>query len=194
MKQLLLYIILSISIIFSQENESEKYHISLIIHENLINDFFSSMGEITGSGETSFASYNWKLIKPHVEIEEDSIYLLSEIIINVGEMKTRKDIKGYISAEFDEELNEINLVIEEAEVIIDVDVFGSNHVIKKLDIADYFPEKFSLNGPNVLAEYVEFKLPSGDVRQVNISLNNSFLKLTKDAIKVYTSLNFNSEK
>lgn len=179
---------------FLLSENSSRQHIALTIHENLINDFFNSMGEITGDGETSFASYNWKLIKPHVEIEEDSIYLLSEILINVGEMKTRKDIKGYVSAEFDKELNEINLVIEEAKVIIDVDVFGSNHVIKKLDIADYFPEKFSLNGPNVLAEHVEFKLPSGDMRQVNISLNNSYLKLTKDAIKVYTSLNFNSEK
>lgn len=178
---------------FLLSENSSRQHIALTIHENLINDFFNSMGEITGDGETSFASYNWKLIKPHVEIEEDSIYLLSEILINVGEMKTRKDIKGYVSAEFDKELNEINLVIEEAKVIIDVDVFGSNHVIKKLDIADYFPEKFSLNGPNVLAEHVEFKLPSGDMRQVNISLNNSYLKLTKDAIKVYTSLNFNSE-
>jgi len=179
---------------FLLSENSSRQHIALTIHENLINDFFNSMGEITGDGETSFASYNWKLIKPHVEIEEDSIYLLSEILINVGEMKTRKDIKGYVSAEFDKELNEINLVIQEAKVIIDVDVFGSNHVIKKLDIADYFPEKFSLNGPNVLAEHVEFKLPSGDMRQVNISLNNSYLKLTKDAIKVYTSLNFNSEK
>ena len=178
---------------FLLSENSSRQHIALTIHENLINDFFNSMGEITGDGETSFASYNWKLIKPHVEIEEDSIYLLSEILINVGEMKTRKDIKGYVSAEFDKELNEINLVIQEAKVIIDVDVFGSNHVIKKLDIADYFPEKFSLNGPNVLAEHVEFKLPSGDMRQVNISLNDSYLKLTKDAIKVYTSLNFNSE-
>ena len=179
---------------FLLSENSSRQHIALTIHENLINDFFNSMGEITGDGETSFASYNWKLIKPHVEIEEDSIYLLSEILINVGEMKTRKDIKGYVSAEFDKELNEINLVIEEAKVIIDADLFGSNHVIKKLDIADYFPEKFSLNGPNVLAEYVEFKLPSGDIRQVDISLNDSYLKLTKDAIKVYTSLSFNSEK
>ena len=161
-----IYIVLQ-SFILSEN--SSRQHIALTIHENLINDFFSSMGEITGSGETSFASYNWKLIKPHVEIEEDSIYLLSEILINVGEMKTRKDIRGYVSAEFDKELNEINLVIEEAKVIIDIDLFGSNHVIKKLDIADYFPEKFSLNGPNVLAEYVEFKLPSGDIRQVDIS-------------------------
>ena len=128
------------------------------------------------------------------DISVTNINEVSEVLINVGKMKTRKDIKGYVSAEFDKELNEINLVIEEAKVIIDADLFGSNHVIKKLDIADYFPEKFSLNGPNVLAEYVEFKLPSGDIRQVDISLNDSYLKLTKDAIKVYTSLSFNSEK
>ena len=57
-----------ISFLFTQEDQPSNYHISLSLHENLINDFFKNMGSIQGDGEIPFGKYKWKLIEPRIEI------------------------------------------------------------------------------------------------------------------------------
>ena len=42
-----------------------------------------------------------------------------------------------------------------------------------------------------MSEFVEFNLPNGEKRQINVSTNNSNLVIVKDAIQVHTSLEFN---
>ena len=54
MKPVILYITFLISILFTQEEQLSNYHISLSLHEELINDFFLNMGIIVGEGETAF--------------------------------------------------------------------------------------------------------------------------------------------
>ena len=39
-------------------------------------------------------------------------------------MKTHKNVKGWVSATFNQELNKIQLKIEEAKVILDMNIFG----------------------------------------------------------------------
>ena len=172
----------------------DRQHLILSIHENLINDFLKHAGKVEGSGGNSIASYHWLLIDPHVEIEAEAIYFISEILISVGDIKTKKDIQGYVSSSFDMESNKIRLKIEEAKVIIDVNLFGSNYIITELDVAKYFPKPFILNGPNVFDDEVDFQLPNGETRIVNVSINDSYLTLSKDAIQVYSVLNFNQSK
>ena len=43
----IIYILL-LSLVISQDEQLSDYHISLSLHENLINDFFSNMGDIEG--------------------------------------------------------------------------------------------------------------------------------------------------
>jgi len=190
MKYLLLYIILFISIIFSQENESDKYHISLIIHENLINDFFSNMGSISGSGEAALIKYKWSLIEPKIDIQEDTILFISKVRLSVGDLKTHKKVEGWVSAEYNQELNKVKLKVEEAKVILDLDIFGKSVVLTELDIAHYFKKPFNLDGPKPMSDFVEFDLPNGEKRQISVNANSSTMKIIDDAILVKTLLDF----
>ena len=79
MKKIIFYILLLLSIALNQQDQLSDYHISLTLHENLINDFFSNMGAIEGKGETSLGSYNWKLIEPRIDIEPDTILFSSRV-------------------------------------------------------------------------------------------------------------------
>ena len=75
-----IFIILTIlfTFTFSQNNldnqiddsDNEK-HISLIIHESLINSFFENMGEIKGDGKNPIIAYTWYLLQHRIEIEQD---------------------------------------------------------------------------------------------------------------------------
>tara|TARA_B100000809_G_scaffold244953_1_gene271407 strand:+ start:309 stop:887 length:579 start_codon:yes stop_codon:yes gene_type:complete len=190
MKPVILYITFLISILFTQEEQLSNYHISLSLHEELINDFFLNMGTIEGEGETAFVKYNWELIEPKIDIEEDTILFFSRIKLKVGQLKTHKDVKGWVSASYNQDTNKIELKIEEAKVILDFDLFGKKIVLTEIDIAHYFSKAFNLNGPQPMSEYIEFDLPSGEKRQIKVKTNQSFMEIKKDKILVKTALDF----
>ena len=189
MRIVFLHIII-ISFLISQENKLENYHISLRLHENLINDFFGNMGNIEGKGKAGLTSYKWILIEPRIDIEEDTILFFSKIKLSVGELKTHKNVEGWVSASYNQETNKVQLKVEEAKVILDIDLFGNNVVLTELDIAHYFSKPFNLNGPQPMAEHIEFDLPNGEVREIKVGKDQSYMMLEKDAILVKTSLNF----
>ncbi len=186
----IIYILL-LSLVISQDEQLSDYHISLSLHENLINDFFSNMGDIEGRGETAIGSYNWKLVEPRIDIEEDTILFFSKVRLSVGDLKTYKEVKGWVSAIYNQEINKVILQIEEAEVILDIDIFGKNFIITELDISEYFDKPFKLSGPQPMSDNIEFNLPDGSKREIFIGTNQSYMVLTKDAILVKTSLVFN---
>ena len=188
-KKSLLYIVFLFSFLFTQ-NDTLNYHISLSLHEELINDFFKGMGDISGKGETPIGSYRWKLLEPKIDIEEDTILFVSKVRLSVGDIKTHKDVKGWVSAVFNEETNKVELKIEEAKVVLDLDIFGKNVVLTELDIAHYFSKPFNLNGPQAMKEHIEFNLPNGDIRKIKVSKKESHMYLKKDVIIVRTLLGF----
>ena len=190
MRIVFLYIIITFSILISQENQVENYHITLRLHESLINDFFKNMGDVEGKGKAGMTSYRWKLIEPRIDIQEDTILFFSKIRLSVGELKTHKNVEGWVSASYNQETNKVQLKVEEAKVILDIDIFGNKVVLTELDIAHYFSKPFNLNGPQPMSEHIEFNLPNGDVREIKVGKDQSYMLLEKDAILVKTSLNF----
>ena len=190
MKKIIIHILLLCSLGFMQDEQLSHYHISLSLHENLINDFFANMGVIDGKGETAVGSYNWKLVEPRIDIEEDTILFLSKVRLSIGELKTYKDVKGWVSATYNQEINKVILQIEEAKVILDIDIFGKNYVITELDIAHYFDKPFRLDGPQPMSDHIEFSLPNGSKREIKIGTNQSYMVLIKDIILIKTSLDF----
>ena len=193
MKKIIIHILFLCSIGFMQDEQLSNYHISLSLHENLINDFFANMGVIDGKGETAIGSYNWKLVEPRIDIEEDTILFFSKVRLSVGELKTYKDVKGWVSATYNQEINKVILQIEKAEVILDIDIFGKNYVITELDIAHYFDKPFRLDGPQPMSDHIEFSLPNGSKREIKIATNQSYMVFIKDAILIKTSLDFSPQ-
>ena len=107
--------------------------------------------------------------------------------MSVGELKTHKNVEGWVSASYNQETNKVQLKVEEAKVILDIDIFGNNVVLTELDIAHYFSKPFNLNGPQPMAEHIEFDLPNGEVREIKVGKDQSYMILEKDAILVKTS-------
>jgi len=190
MKKIIIHILFFCSFVLSQDEQPSNYHISLSLHENLINDFFINMGAIEGKGETAIGSYDWKLVEPRIDIEEDTILFFSKVRLSVGDLKTYKEVKGWVSATYNQDINKVILKIEEAKVILDIDIFGKNFVITNLDIAHYFDKPFKLDGPQPMSDRIEFNLPNGSKREIVVGTGQSYMVLTKDAILVRTLLQF----
>ena len=121
----------------SNEDEFQE-HISLVVHEDLINKFFRNMGKIQGEGTSSIVDYTWYLLDPRIEIEEAGASFHGKVRIKGSNFRVTRDLEGSVSITYDKDINILNIKIDKADVILDVDIFGSNVVLGTLDVGKYF--------------------------------------------------------
>ena len=86
--------------------------------------FLQGILPIRDTGKALLITYNWSLINPRLDIEQDTALFFSDIEISVGPVKTIKKIEGHVSVKFDRDSNKIILKIEEAKVILDINLLG----------------------------------------------------------------------
>ena len=82
-----IFLYIFLSLVFSEQSEvvqlkdnSEEVfapdHISMLVHEDLINEFFNNMGVIIGGGK----NYEWRLKNSRIEItNEKAIFLIKPL-------------------------------------------------------------------------------------------------------------------
>jgi len=174
----------------SENKEPFQEHISLVVHENLINDFFANMGQIKGEGTSSIVDYSWYLLNPRIEIDSTGGSFHGKVRAKGSNFRVTRDIVGSVKISYDKDVNKLYVEIEKADVILDVDIFGKNVVLGKIDIAKYFTKSLKLDGPQGVANDIEFKLPSGETKKMNVEVSSYDLSLIQDAIKISTSLGF----
>ena len=174
----------------SESKEPFQEHISLVVHENLINDFFANMGQIKGEGTSSIVDYSWYLLNPRIEIDSTGGSFHGKVRAKGSNFRVTRDIVGSVNITYDKEVNKLYVEIDKADVILDVDIFGKNIVLGKLDIAKHFTKSLKLDGPQGVANDIEFKLPAGEAKKMNVEVVSYDLSLIKDAIKISTSLGF----
>ena len=173
-----------------EKKEPFQEHISLVVHENLINDFFANMGEIKGEGTSSIVDYTWYLLNPRIEIDSTGGFFHGKVRAKGSNFRVTRDILGSVKISYDKDTNKLSVEIDKADVILDVDIFGKNIVLGKLDIAKHFTRSLKLDGPQGVANDIEFKLPSGETKKMNVEVVSYDLSLIQDAIKISTSLGF----
>ena len=169
---------------------NETNHLSLIVHESLINTFFNNMGEIKGKGNNSFIDYSWYLLEPRIEIEEGFASFHAKVRAKTDNFRVTRDVVGSVKIEYNKDENLLYVDVDKADVVLDVDLFGNNVVLGHLDIAKHFTKSLKLKGPQTTEDEIDFKLPSGEIRKMNVEVTSYDLKLIKDAIIISTSLGF----
>ena len=189
-KHTLIIIILVSAFLFPQPSidlveGGDVEHISLIIYEDLINEFFSNMGKIKKKEK----NYEWALKNPRISIKDKKAIFEAEIQVKNSLLSVTKDVLGKVDVSYDKEENIILVSVVEADVIVDI----AGYDIGKIDIGKHFKKSLKLNGPQAVSEYVEFPLPNGDIRKVDIEVKSYSLDLIDGAIKESTSLGFKSE-
>tara|TARA_Y100001960_G_C14508529_1_gene745256 strand:- start:109 stop:714 length:606 start_codon:yes stop_codon:yes gene_type:complete len=175
---------------YSKEAEDFTPHISLIIHEDLLNDFFKSMGEIKGSGSGASINYTWHLKNPRIDIKPNEAKFFAKLNAKTDLFSITKDVKGTVDISYIEEDNVIQVVIDKADVILDANLFGNDIVFAEIDIAKYFSKPLRVDGPKSLNNEIDYKLPTGEKKKMSVTTKSYKLKLVEDAIHLITTLDF----
>ena len=159
-------------------------HISLIVHQDLINDFFINLGKIKGKKK----SFDWNLKNPKINISSEKAVFNAEIQLYNNLLSVTQDVVGKVDVSYDKLNNLIIIKIVDADVIIDI----AGYDIGKIDIAGYFSKPLKLNGPQAVSDNIEFAMPSGINKKIDVVVNSYSLKLIEGGIKLSTSLGFNN--
>ena len=191
MKRLFIIFIASMRL-FSQEEIIESYapHIGLTIHEQLLNEFFINIGEIKGEGTGSSIDYTWYLLNPRIEIVENNAHFYGQVRAKTDNFRITRDVVGSVVVSYNEKENIIDVKINEAEVILDFEIFGKKYVLAEIDIAKYFTKSMQLDGPKAFDNIVEYQLPTGQSKKMKVSTKHYEIVLVENAIVFNTTLDF----
>ena len=172
------------------KKSSDSPHISLLIHEELLNEFFNNIGEIKGEGTGASIDYTWYLLNPRIEITAKDALFKAKIRAKTENFRITRDVNGTVDIRYNEETNQIEVEIDTADVILDVDIFGKNFVLAEIDVAKYFTKAMKIDGPKSVNNIVEYQLPNGKSKEMLIKTKSYNLVLIENAIQLITSLEF----
>lgn len=192
MKRLLLYILI-ISNLLSLNKVNDKdfsNHLELFVHEDIINQFLSSFGEIDGNGKIGIFNYEWILENLKIDISPEMSQFKADIILISSNLKRKDTVFGDVIIEYNKDENIIYVSIVNVNFNIDLsDVFNilpRESVKLHIDLSDYFDEPFQISGPQPEIVSYTIDVDSNNKKEIKINITDSKLFLVEDGIKIFS--------
>ena len=192
MKRLLLYILI-ISNLLSLNKVNDKdfsNHLELFVHEDIINQFLSSFGEIDGNGKIGIFNYEWILENLKIDISPEMSQFKADIILISSNLKRKDTVFGDVIIEYNKDENIIYVSIVNVNFNIDLsDVFNilpRESVKLHIDLSDYFDEPFQITGPQPEIVSYTIDVDSNNKKEIKINITDSKLFLVEDGIKIFS--------
>ena len=134
-------------------NTEKNYsnHLELFIHQDIINNFLSSIGQIEGGGKIGTFDYSWTVSNFYIVIDSEKAEFFGTIELESGQFKRRDVIVGNVFVEYDDIENLIYVKIDNVD--IDIDMSHIFNTIPKdiininVDLSQYFSEPFEIQAP-----------------------------------------------
>ena len=189
-----IFLILCIySICFSnvQVNDSDfSNHMELFVHEDIINQFLFSFGEIKGEGNIGLLGYNWNVSNLRIDISPEKSEFKADIDLKSGNFERKDLIIGDVLISYVKEENLIYVQIQD--VIIDIDISDVINLIPKdavlvhIDLSKYFIDPFQIEGPQPKTVSYNIDISDDSDKNIQINIKDSKLYLVENGIKIFS--------
>ena len=162
-------------------NEEENYsnHLELFIHEDIINNFLSAIGEISGEGKIGGFDYNWTVSNFFIVINDEKAEFFGTIRLESGQFNRKDLIIGDVAVDYNEEENLIYVKIDNVDIDIDISqifkTIPKDIVNINVDLSQYFSEPFKIQAPQ--PKTTTYPVPMAIDSTEVIILNNTETKL-----------------
>jgi hypothetical protein len=163
-------------------------HMELFIHENILNEFLLSIGEIEGSGNIGLFDYNWNVYDLRVDINKDSSIFNGLVKLKSGSFEREDIIVGDVTISYNKDKNLIYVQISNIKIDIDLSdvlsILPKNSFMINIDISNYFLEPFEIDAPQ--PKEISYSLPLSNKKErlILINLKESNLILVNNGIKI----------
>ena len=189
-----LIFILIVGSLFAQDAKNDGQHVSVSINESMLNNFFQSIGDVSGQGSTKVlgmkVKYNWKVIDPKVVIEPGSATFKANVQIKSGIIISTPKATGKLDISYVKEENLIKIKTKIIKVDLILKLFGKKVKLATLDLSKYYKPTFEFPGPTLNQTNIEIEKPDGTKKVLNINTDNHNLVLEQGIITVYSDIIF----
>ena len=189
-----LIFLLMVGSLFAQDAKKDGQHVSVSINESMLNNFFQSIGDVSGQGSTKVlgkeVEYNWEVIDPKVVIEPGSATFTANVQIKSGKIKSTPKATSKLDISYVKEENLIKIKTNIIKVDLMLNIFGKNVKLATLDLSKYYKPTFEFPGPTLNQKNIEIEKPDGTKKFLNINTDNHNLILEQGKITVYSDIIF----
>jgi len=162
----------------------------LFIHQDIINNFLHSIGEIKGKGKVSIIEYNWVVSNANITINEEKSEFYADVKLEYGDLNRTDVIIGKVAVDYSQEENIIYVQISDANIDIDISdiltILPQDFVNINIDVSEYFSEPFKIEAPQPKTTFYDIPMYDDTTKTKKITISNkeSKLYLVKDGIKI----------
>ena len=171
-------------------NEEDNYsnHLELFIHEDIINNFLSAIGEISGGGKIGGFDYNWKVSNFFIVINDEKAEFFGTIRLESGQFDRKDLIIGNVTINYDENENLIYVKIDDVDIDIDISqIFNTipkDIVNINVDLSQYFAEPFKIQAPQPKTTTYPVPMAQDSSEVIILSNTETRLVLVPNGIKI----------
>jgi len=180
----------SVAVDNAQDLSLPDPHMSMTIHESMLNAFFKSTGKVSGKGKSGAIKYTWTVKRPRIDLEKGVAKFKAKVDLKSGKFKTTRDCNGTVDVKYDRENNLLKVKVTEARVKLDFKLLGKKIKIGSIDLSRFFKQTFEFPGPESVSEGLEIEKPNGDKVVININYLNQQMTIEKDMIKIFSIFEF----
>jgi len=146
----------------------------IILHQQVLNRFFETLGPITGTSTIKGIPLNWKVTNPKLNIKNDKlVYFQANVAIQSDDGFQYSSIAdGKVELYYDATQNIIIGTIKEAAFEIALTLFGTRIPLSKINITHYYTEPLYFPSPIPTTKNTTIKLPGGITKNIAIKSTN----------------------
>mgnify|MGYP001286962322 FL=1 len=171
-------------------NTEKNYsnHLELFIHQDIINNFLSSIGQIEGGGKIGTFDYSWTVSNFYIVIDSEKAEFFGTIELESGQFKRQDVIVGNVFVEYDDIENLIYVKIDNVD--IDIDMSHIFNTIPKdiininVDLSQYFSEPFEIQAPQPKTTSYPISISNDSTQVIILNNQESKLYLVDNGIKI----------
>jgi hypothetical protein len=180
-----------------QTNLTPGNDLKVLLHEESINKMFAAIGSISGSSDYEVlffkGKYDWTMMNSKIVLKPGKGDFITDVRVEAGLINYTTQVVGNVDIWYDYKTNLINVKVTRAVFEIYTKIFGKKVHIKDIDLAEYFAEPLTFEGPMTLNTDMTFTMPDGKTKKIYCWPSKVDLKVLENFIEVSCRLEF-SEK
>jgi hypothetical protein len=145
--------------------------VEVVLHEDVINKVLAAIGNISDTAEYKVffysGTYKWTVIDPKIELEANGqAEFKCDVLVEAGFVHYRSEVVGRADVSYDKQKNLINVKIVHGIFEIYTRVLGSKLHITNIDLAEYYSDPLTFEGPMSLVTAIPFTMPDNSIKTI----------------------------
>ena len=165
---------ISALVIFSSFNCFSQDDVQVVLQESVVNKVLRAIGNFSDTSRYSVlffhGTYKWTVIDPKIELKANGkAEFRCDVQVEAGFLSYRDEVIGDADVWYDKEKNLINIKIQHGLFEIYTHIFGAKMHIKDVDLAEYYSEPLTFEGPKTLmSTSMDFTMPDNSKKTIYV--------------------------